>query len=143
MLEMVVCLICAVIYGLFCWNSTFKSDAEPAGADYLFLIVYQCLSLLSYLGILWLFARRSTFRGLEPFVVLSIVSVVGTVVPYVASSIQIWLKYRLELGWFLRQSAIAGLLHLGGMWLVTMFIYTTFFLLTWPLRRVTRNLDGI
>jgi len=138
----VVSLICAVIYGFVCWNSASKSDAEPTSYDYLFLALYQCLSVMSYLGALWLIGRRSTFRGLETIVVLFLVSIAGPIVPYVASCIEVWTKYQLELGWFLRHAAVAGLLHIGGMLLVMIFTYTTLFLLMLPFPSA-RNLAGI
>ena len=139
----VSCVLSAVVFGFICWNSTLRSDAEPTTRDYLFLLLYQCLSLISYLGVLWFFARLSNFRGTEIIVVLFLISVFGTIVPYVASSVQIWANHQLELGWFLRQSAVAGLLFNVGMLVMMAVTSTVGFLFTLPFRRATRNVAGI
>src|SRR5437764_504822 len=106
----VACVLSAAVFGFICWNSTLRSNAEPTTRDYLFLLLYQLLSLISFLAALWYFGRLSDFRGTEILVVLFLISVFGTVVPYVASSVQIWATHQLELGSFLRQSAVAWLL---------------------------------
>jgi hypothetical protein len=139
----VSCFLSAVVFGFICWNSTLRSDAEPTTRDYLFLLLYQCLSLISYLGALWFFARLSSFRGTEIIVVLFLISVFGTIVPYVASSVQIWANHQLELGWFLRQSAVAWLLFNVGMLVMMAVTSTVGFLLTLPFRNATRNVAGI
>lgn len=139
----VACVLSAVVFGFICWNSTLRSDAEPTMRDYLFLLLYQCLSLISYLAALWFFGRLSNFRGTEIIVVLFLISVFGTIVPYVTSSVQIWATHQLELGWFLRQSAVAWLL-LNVCMLVMMAVTSTVgFLFTLPFRRATRNVAGI
>src|SRR5438067_2385587 len=82
----VSCVLSAVMFGFICWNSTLRSNAEPTTRDYLFLFLYQFLALISYLAALWCFGRLSHFRGTEIIVVLFLISVFGTVIPYVASS---------------------------------------------------------
>jgi hypothetical protein len=139
----VACVLSAVVFGFICWNSTLRSDAEPTTRDYLFQVLYQCLSLISYLALLWFFGRLSSFRGTEIIVVLFLISVFGTIVPYVASSVQIWANHQLELGWFLRQSAVAWLLLNVGMLVMMALTSTVGFLLTLPFRRATRNVAGI
>ena len=139
----VACVLCALAFGYICWNSTLRSDAEPIGRDYLFLLLYECVSLFSYLGALWFFARLSHFRGTEIVVVLFFISVLGTVIPYVASSVQIWVNNQLDLGWFLRQSAVAWLLLSGGMLVLMAVTSTVGFLLTLPFRQPTRPVAGI
>ena len=139
----VACVLSAAVFGFICWNSTLRSNAEPTTRDYLFLLLYQLLSLISFLAALWYFGRLSDFRGTEILVVLFLISVFGTVVPYVASSVQIWATHQLELGSFLRQLAVAWLLLNVGM-LVTMAVTSTVgFLLTLPFRHPTRNVAGI
>ena len=136
------CISGAIACGLLCWNSTLKSDAEPTTCDLVFLLAYQCLSFFSYLGGLWFFSRRSNFSKPETIVVLFLISAFGTTVTFVASSVQIWATYHLELGWFLRQSSVALLLYNGGM-LVTVYTAAIVgFVVTLPLRRGTRNVAG-
>jgi uncharacterized membrane protein len=138
----VACVLSAVVFGFICWNSTLRSDAEPTTRDYLFLLLYQCLSLISYLVTLWYFGRLSDFHGTETIVVLFLISVFGTIVPFVASSVQIWTTHQLELGSFLRQSAVAWLL-LNVVMLVMMAVTSTVgFLLTLPFRNGARNVAG-
>jgi len=133
------CVLSALVFGFICWNSTLRSDAEPTTRDYLFLLLYQSLSLISYLATLWFFGRLSNFHGTEIIVVLFLISVFGTIVPYIASGVQIWTTYQLELGWFLRQSAVAWLLLNAGMLVIMAVTSTVGFLLTLPFRIGARN----
>ena len=135
----VACVICAIAFGFLCWNSTLRSDAEPTTQDYLFLLLYQCLSFVSYLSALCFFRRLSDFRGTAIIPALFFISVFGTIIPYAASSIQIWANHQLELGWFLRQSVVAWLLMNIGMLLVMAFTSMVGFLLELPFRHQTRN----
>jgi hypothetical protein len=139
----VACVLSAVVFGFICWNSTLRSDAEPTTRDYSFLLLYQCLSLISYLAALWFFTRLSNFRGTEIIVVLFLISIFGTILPYVATSVQIWATHQLELGWFLRQSAVAWLLLNVGMLVMMAVTASVGFLLTLPFRHTTRNIAGI
>jgi|GEM_PF-2520055 len=139
----VACVLSAVASGFICWNSTLRSDAEPTGQEYLFLLLYQCVSLISYMSVLWFFGRLSNFRGTEIIVVLFLISVFGTVVPYIASSVQIWVNHQLELGWFLRQSAVAWLLLNVGMLVMMAVTSAVGFLVTLPFRQTTRGVAGI
>jgi hypothetical protein len=139
----VACILSAIACGFLCWNFTLRSDAEPTTRDYLFLLVYLCLSLMSYLGGLGLLARLSHFRGTEVIVVLFLISVAGTTVPYVASSVQIWATHSLELASFLRQSAVAWVLYNGGMLGFMTVVATVAFIVTLPFRPATRNVAGV
>ena len=96
MFVIVACVFCAIAFAFTCWNQTLRSDAEPNTRDYWFLLLYQGLSLISYLSVLWFFGRLSNFRGTEIIVALFLISVFGTIVPYVASSVQIWANHQLE-----------------------------------------------
>jgi len=139
----VACVVCALTFGGICWNSTLRSDALPTSRDNLFLLFYEGLSLVSYLATLWYFNRLSTFRGTEIIAVLFLISVGGTVAPYVTSSVHIWATNYLELGPFLRKSAMAWLLLNVGM-LVLMFVTSTVgFLLTLLFRQTTRGVAGV
>ena len=139
----VACVLSAVVFGFICWNSTLRSDAQPTTRDYLFLLLYLCLSLISYLVALWFFGRLSNFRGTEIIVALFLISVFGTVVPYVASSVQILANHHLELGSFLRQSALAWLLLNVGMLVMMAVTSAVGFLVTLPFRHATCNVAGI
>ncbi len=137
------CILGAIACGFLCWNSTLRSDAEPTTHDSLFLLGYQCLSFLSYLGGLWFFSRRSQFSRAEVIVVLFLISTFGTTVTYVASSIQIWATHHLELGWFLRQSSVALLLYNVGLLVIVYSAAIVGFVLTLPFRNGTRNVAGV
>jgi hypothetical protein len=139
----VACIVCSIAFGFLCWNSTLSSDAEPTTRDYLFLLLYQCLSLVSYLAALWYFGRLSNFRGTEVIVVLFLISVSGSVVPYVASSVQLWANHQLEIGWFLRQSIVAWLLMNVAMLALMAVTSMVGFLLTLPFRHQTRHVADI
>jgi len=139
----VACVVCAIALGFTCWNRTLRSDAEPTSRDYWFLLLYQLLSFISYFFALWFFSRLTEFRGTEVIVVLFLISVSGTIVTYVASSIQIWVYHQLELGWFLRQSAIAWLLLNVGMLILMMVSATAGFLLSLPFRRRVHTVGGM
>ena len=139
----VACVLSAIACGCLCWNFTLRSDAEATTRDYLFLLLYLCLSLMSYLGGLWFFARLSRFQGTEVLVVLFLVSVFGTTAPYVASSAQIWTTHSLELAWFLRQSAVAWVLYNVGMLVFMTVVATVTFIVTLPFRPTTRNVAGV
>jgi len=95
------------------------------------------------MSVLWFFGRLSNFRGTEIIVVLFLISVFGTVVPYIASSVQIWVNHQLELGWFLRQSAVAWLLLNVGMLVMMAVTSAVGFLVTLPFRQTTRGVAGI
>src|SRR5215831_12777280 len=126
----IACVLSAIIFGSICWDQTLRSDAATTTGDYLFLILYECLSLISYLALLWYFARLTKFRGGETVIALFLISAGGTGLPYLASSIRIWTKHQSEPGWFLRQSAVAWLILNIGM-LIFMFLVAGFgFILT-------------
>jgi len=137
------CILGAIACGFVCWNSTLRSDAEPTTRNFVFLLGYQCLSFLSYLGGLWYFSRRSNFSRAEVIVVLFLISAFGTTVTHVASSIQIWTSHHLEPGWFLRQSSVALLLYIVGMLVVVYVAAIVGFVLTLPFRNGTRNVAGV
>jgi hypothetical protein len=139
----VACVVCSIAFGFICWNSTLRSDADPTTRDYLFLLLYQYLSLISYLAVLWFFRRLSNFRGSETIVVLFLISVLGTVVPYVVSSVQIWANHQLQLGWFLRQSVVAWLLMNVAMLALMAVTSMVGFLLTLPFRHQARHVADI
>ena len=131
----VACVLCSLTFGLICSNQTLGSDGVATSRDYLFLILYECLSLASYLSALWFFKRLLNFRSTEIVPALFLISVLGTIIPYAASSIQIWVEHQLELGWFLRQSAVAWLLLNVGMMLMMAVTAMVGFLLSLPFLR--------
>jgi len=131
----VECVVSAIVFGAICWNSTLRSHAEPTTRDYLFLLLYEFLSLVSYIAAFRFFKRLSSFRGSEVLVVLFLISVSGTILPYVASSIQIWAEHSLQLGLFLRQSAVGWLMLNLGIFLLLGVTSVFGFLLTLPFRK--------
>src|SRR5262245_45501234 len=140
--AIVACILCAITFGFICWNSTLSSDAQVTTGDYLFLVLYECISLISYLVVLWLFSRISKFRGTEVIGVLFLTSIIGTIVPYVASCIQIWMTHELDLGWFIRHSAVALLLLNIGMLIFMGFTAAVGFVLTLTFRTATSKAIG-
>jgi len=84
----------------------------------------------------------SPLRGAEAVVALFFISVLGTIIPYVASSIQIWVSHQLELGLFLRQSAVAWLLLNVVMLLLMAVTSIVAFLSTLPFRNAIRDAAG-
>ena len=137
--AIIACTVSALIFGALCWNSTLPSDAEPTTRDNLFLLMYECLSLISYLGTLLYFARISTFRALDAIVTLFLISLFATIIPYVVSSTHIWVTHQLNLRWFLQQAAVAWLIYVALMFTVMTVTSLVVSLMTLPFRDKTRH----
>ncbi len=136
------CVLCAIAGGYLCWNFTLRSDAQLTLRDFSFLLLYECLSLVSYLEALWCFGRISRFKGTEVIVALFFISVFGATVPYVASSVHFWATHSLELGSFVRESAAAWVLYNAGILVFMGVVATVAFLITLA-RQATRNVLGV
>ncbi|MDX6613550.1 MAG: hypothetical protein QOD75_2736 [Blastocatellia bacterium] len=134
--AIIACVMCAITIGSIVWDTSLKSGAETTSGDYDFWLSYVCVSLSSYLGSLWFLHRHSNLLSAEDVPLLMFVSIVGTTVPYILSSVQIWYRHPLEFDWFIRATATLGVL-LNLAMLVMMVVLAGFgFILTYLNARI-------
>lgn len=144
------CALCAFTIGLLCWDLTLKSDAKPKPTDNIYFLLYECLAFGSYLAALWFCKRLTTFLDVKIIPALFLISICGTTVPYVVSSLQIWHENKnyLDVAWFIPRVAWRWVVLNVAMLIMMAIIGGAGFLLTWlnvkiAAERRAREIAGI
>jgi hypothetical protein len=105
--QMIACLGCSMVTGFIMWRMTIKSDAVITSWDQLIRLAYVLIAAGSYFGALWFASRYCNLYRREAIPALLFVSTLGTSLPFVVSTIHIWLTNQLEIAWFAKASAEA------------------------------------
>ena len=92
------------------WRMTIKSDAVITSWDQFIRLGYVVIAAGSYFSALWLASRYFNLYRLEAIPALFLVSITGTSLPFVISTIHIWLTNMLDFAWFAKGSAEAWVL---------------------------------